>query len=118
MDCGQPTESIEVMGGASASGGLGQGGLVSQAPRLGRGGERREVAQFTPIGLNEIDGRQTVPEDGGVVDRLFSADWWILSDSGQNTKVGGAAHQAFQRKQDLFRKENSSRVGLDSIVGG
>jgi hypothetical protein len=30
-----------------------------------------EVAQFTPIGLSEIDGRQTVPEDGGVVMGCF-----------------------------------------------
>lgn len=57
------------------------------AKRQGWGGAgRREVAQFTPIGLNEIDGRQRVPEDGRVVDRLFSADWWILSDSGQTPK--------------------------------
>lgn len=60
-----------------------------------------------------IDGRQTAPEDGGVVGwALFSADWWKLPDSGQNIKVGGAAHQTVQRKQDLFRKGNSSRVGL------
>lgn len=73
------------------------------------------VSQFTPIGLNEIDGRQAVPEDGGVEDGLlFSADWRRLPDSGKNTKVGGAAHHTVQRKQDLFRKGNSSRVGLDS----
>lgn len=87
MDCGWPTESVEVLGGASASRRLGQRGLVSK----GWGGA---VAQFTPIGLNEIDGRQTVPEDGGRW-ALFSADWWRLPDSGQNTKVGGAAHHTF-----------------------
>lgn len=29
-----------------------------------------EGAWFTPIGLSEIDGRQTAPEDGGAVDEL------------------------------------------------
>lgn len=100
MDCGWPTESM--LGGASASCRLGQGGLVSQVPRLGRGGQD---SQFTPIGLNEY---------GGVVDGLFSADWRILPDCGQNTKVGCAVHYKVQRKRDLFRKGNSSRIGLNS----
>lgn len=53
-----------------------------QVPMLGRGGE---VAQFTPIGLNEIDGRQTVPGDRGVVMGCFQLIGGY--SSGQNTKV-------------------------------